>query len=244
MLHSRGCRTGKEILTLLKTGYADGANARWRALHEISIVIAFIAKYGNDTAERYLRHEVIESHKAALEYQEYYKKLGYEPLSEEKLEKIKREYDSLIVKYGKSYKEQYGWAADDLKLRNPKISQIEKDVKLDHFRPYYRMASHSIHLNPKGIIFPLGLMDLTKPILLAGPSNAGLADPGQCMVISLNQITADLLSLKPSVTTIVYQKVMNQFVTEICKNFAQAHEILQKEENEKFQYRNVDVTNS
>jgi len=37
-LHSRGCQITGEILTLLRSGYAAGAHARWRTLHEIAVV--------------------------------------------------------------------------------------------------------------------------------------------------------------------------------------------------------------
>jgi hypothetical protein len=36
-LHAKGCLVGQEIATLMKHGYASGAHARWRSLHEIAI---------------------------------------------------------------------------------------------------------------------------------------------------------------------------------------------------------------
>lgn len=41
-LHARGCQVSREILTLLKSGYADGADARWRSLHELATTAFFI----------------------------------------------------------------------------------------------------------------------------------------------------------------------------------------------------------
>lgn len=41
-LHARGCQITSEIILLLRNGFADGAHARWRTLHEISIVAYFI----------------------------------------------------------------------------------------------------------------------------------------------------------------------------------------------------------
>src|SRR5699024_117475 len=37
-LHSRACQTSYEILELLKSGFADGAYARWRSLHESEVI--------------------------------------------------------------------------------------------------------------------------------------------------------------------------------------------------------------
>jgi len=35
--HARSCQVALEILTLLQNGFADGAHARWRTLHEIAV---------------------------------------------------------------------------------------------------------------------------------------------------------------------------------------------------------------
>ena len=37
-LHARACQVASEVLTLIKSGYPDGAHARWRSLHEIAVV--------------------------------------------------------------------------------------------------------------------------------------------------------------------------------------------------------------
>ncbi len=40
-MHARACQVAYEIFTLLKSGYADGAHARWRCLHEPESVTQF-----------------------------------------------------------------------------------------------------------------------------------------------------------------------------------------------------------
>lgn len=52
-LHARGCQIGYEIYLLLSHGFADGAHARWRTLHEISVVASFISTHGQKVAESY-----------------------------------------------------------------------------------------------------------------------------------------------------------------------------------------------
>ena len=37
LLHARSCQVTREIVALIEAGYADGAMARWRTLHEISV---------------------------------------------------------------------------------------------------------------------------------------------------------------------------------------------------------------
>src|SRR6185503_264527 len=45
-LHARSCQIGSEVLVLLRSGFPDGAHARWRTLHEIAVISMFIAKHG------------------------------------------------------------------------------------------------------------------------------------------------------------------------------------------------------
>jgi NTP pyrophosphatase (non-canonical NTP hydrolase) len=176
-LHARACQITSEILSLLKTGHADGAHARWRTLHEISVVSSFIAKHGDDLAEAYLLHEGIETYKAARQYQTHCKTLGYEPLTRKEFAEIEATYKKLIERFGNKYEDQYGWASLVIKNK-PTFAEIEKTVGLNHLRPYYRMASHNVHANPRGVFFRLGLYPEISDILLAGPSDAGLYDPG------------------------------------------------------------------
>jgi hypothetical protein len=57
----RACQVTDEILVLLENGFADAAMARWRTLHEIAIVSAVLAKYGEEIAERYVYYQIVES---------------------------------------------------------------------------------------------------------------------------------------------------------------------------------------
>ena len=67
-IHARGCQMSRAILTLLRSGFADDAHARWRSLHELAAISSFISKHREeDVAERYLRHEIFQQRKLALE---------------------------------------------------------------------------------------------------------------------------------------------------------------------------------
>lgn len=46
VIHGRAMQIYLEIICLNKNGFADGAYARWRSLYELSIISAFISKYG------------------------------------------------------------------------------------------------------------------------------------------------------------------------------------------------------
>jgi hypothetical protein len=155
-LHARACQVAGEVLTLLKAGYADGAHARWRSLHEITVVLLFLSSSGEETAKKYLLHEAIESYKAALLYQKHCERLGCEPFTEKEMDKFKLDREQLVDQFGKSFAEDYGWAATELGIDKPCFRDIENKVELSHMHSFYKMASHNVHANPKGVFFKLG----------------------------------------------------------------------------------------
>ena len=69
----RGCQVTDEVICLLENGFADGAMARWRTLHETAVVAAIISQGGENAAERYVEHQAVESKRAMT------KRLGSKP---------------------------------------------------------------------------------------------------------------------------------------------------------------------
>jgi len=226
-LHARACQIASEILVLLKSGYADGAHARWRSLHEIAVVGSFIKINGNEIAERYLLHNNIESYKAATLYQKYCEALGNEPIHQEEFDSMQAGCEKLIKRFGSSYKNDYGWAASVLGKDKPTFCDIEEKSGLDHLRPYYKMASHNVHANPKGVMFKLGLHPDTQNILLAGPSNWGFTDPAQGAAISLGLITVTLLTTKPTIDNLVLSRVLQVLESEIGEEFFRVQQVIE-----------------
>ena len=223
-LHARACQISSAILTLLRSGYADDAHARWRSLHEIAVVASFISKHGKDLAERYLFHERVQQYKLACEHQEFCDRYSDESLSQEGFDSLKREFDRLIDRFGKPFKEDYGWAASVLRPARPTFRAIEEHVNLDHLRPLYKIASDNVHANSHGANYRLGLYLAQEKVLLAGPSNARLADPGHANAVSLNQVTTTLLATRVSLDTVVVMKILKKLVDEIGETFLQSHQ--------------------
>lgn len=202
-MHARACRIAEEVLALLRAGFGQAALARWRVMHEVAVVASFIADHDQDTAEGYLLHENIEAWRAMQELQVKVDRLDAEPFTEEEQREAEEVFNELVARYGKKYAGPYGWAQKALASHDARYDKervtfqtIENAVSLDHLRPYYRMASHGTHANPKGILFSPDLIETQPEVLLAGPSSTGFADPGQCALISLNQVTASLLGYK------------------------------------------------
>jgi hypothetical protein len=193
-LHARGCRVAGEIYTLLKSGFADGAHARWRTLHEIAIIAQFIAKHGDATAEQYLLHDGIRAFKAAKRLEEHTSNLAWDPVKPVELRALEENRNALVSRFGKSFSTEFGWALSALgSHNNVGLGHLEADLGLGHWRPFYAWASDGVHGGPGGL-WPMGVADHGGPYLLAGPSNAAIADPAQNTALSLAQILSALFT--------------------------------------------------
>ena len=227
---ARACQVGTEILRLLESGLADGAYARWRTLHEIAVVSLFISEHGNVVAERYLLHETVESYRAAEQFNKYAKKLGYTPVSKNEITTLQKEVDRLCEKFGKDFKMQYGWASAVLKNESPKFSDIEAAASLDHLRPYYKLASHNVHAQPKGVFYRMGLLGRFSNALLAGPSNVGLDEAASFAVVSITQITMCVLAIRTNMDSLVYMHLLSKIGREIDPLFRRAQRRIEKDD--------------
>lgn len=54
-IHARALQIYLEIVCLNKNGFADGAYARWRSMYELSVISAFIKKYGENVAKSFVQ---------------------------------------------------------------------------------------------------------------------------------------------------------------------------------------------
>jgi hypothetical protein len=219
-----------EILILLKSGYADGANARWRSLHELAVISFFLLDNNNDVSKRYLEHVIIKNFKEAEDYRKYCKKLGYLPIERKEFNKIKKEKEKICRKYSDRFQDDYGWIPRSI-LSNRNFRALEGHVKLDKLHPLYNLSCDSVHGGAKGF-YRLGLMDdYQNKILLAGASNYGLADPLQNTAISLLHITICLLNLEPDFESITQMQIMMNYTSEIGIKSVSIQKQIEKEES-------------
>jgi hypothetical protein len=219
-LHARACQISQEILCLMKSGFSDAAHARWRAIHEVSVTAMFIAKHGQECAERFYFHDVVDSFDGMREHKKYESRLNEKAPEQYDIDECKARYDSLVEKYGKKFAGHYGWASYLFPDHNRVgFGALEKDVKLDHMRPYYKWASQNIHSGSKGTINRLGLNEATEDILLVGQSNSGMTAPADATAISLSQITCTILMLHPTIDNIVLMNVIHDFQVRVGEEF-------------------------
>ncbi len=230
-LHIRSCQVAEEVLVLLQNGFANGAMARWRTMHEIEVSAHFIGKYGNECAKRYKDHQFVESSRGVQEYESARERLGYAEIPAEDREEIDKQYKQVLQKHGNEFGGQYGWAAADLQIKKPTFKELQSSVGIDYLRGHYRMASHGVHANPRGIYFSLTSL-FSSDEIVAGASNAGLADAGEGAARALVSISAALLSLSPSLDHQVAIRAMQLLQSEIASAFLQAHWKLHRDESQ------------
>jgi len=227
-LLTRACQVTDEIACLLENGFADGAMARWRTLHEIAVVAAVISQHGETIAERYLDHQFVESKRAMDKYLACHKQLGYRPLPVREQKKIQRNYDKVVAKYGKPFATDYGWAAFHLNSNRPTFAALEAAAGRADMRAHYQMGNDNIHAGIKSIFVRLGLMDYQ--LFLAGRSNAGFTEPGQNAAITLTRLSVLVCMTEPNFDDLVAGSMMATLGEEIPRLFAKADKQLRQDE--------------
>ena len=235
-LHNRACQVVAEIITLLEAGYADGAMARWRTLHELSVVADIIHDGDDYLAERYLDHNVVDSKKAADKYMDTLKFTGFEPIARAELEQIKSDFDIMIAKHGKNFGFEYGWASEITgNQKNPKFIDLIKKSKRESQQPFYKMASFNVHANARSLFFRHTNMASHSGVI-SGASNAGLCEPGINTAYSLCQISANLLpDENPIIDNLIAVETLSRLRDNSVKGFELANQMLEDEDLEYFE---------
>lgn len=233
-LHARACQVMEEVRILLGAGYADGAMARCRTMHEIAVTGMFIQQHGEHVAERFVLHQYVESRDALKILEGREAALNEEPIDQAELSEGNDKVAELCRRFGDPFETPYGWAAEALSNRKPTFRDVERATNMGHWRPYYKLASHNVHSSSKGAFERLGLMKNDGTVLLAGASNFGLSLPAHSASISLVQMSAALNQLHPNLDGIVIMRVMQLLCDELGETFLRASNKLRTDE-ESFQ---------
>ncbi|KQZ22440.1 hypothetical protein ASD50_21260 [Mesorhizobium sp. Root552] len=228
-LHVRAIQIASEIMVLMENGYADGAMARWRTLHEVACVAMVLYDGGEALAERYLAHEIVEAKKGLGQYQQCHTRLGYAPFAKRAAARIEKDYADAIRRYGKEFGGDYGWVAAHLGNPKPNFSNIEDAAGLAMMRSHYKMASHNVHASTKAIVYQLGSLD-RRYAVIAGASNVGFVEPGQNLALSLLHITMLLLPTSWTLDKIAQLMALNKLHDRIPRALAQAERAIARDE--------------
>ncbi len=228
-LLTRALQVSDEILCLLQNGFADGAMARWRTLHEIAVVAAVIRLHGNEIAERYIAHQHVESKRSMTKYLESAPRLGYRSLSQRAEKRIQKSYEKVVAAYGDDFKTDYGWAAAHLKKKRPTFADLEAAAGRAEMRSHYQMGNDNIHAGVKSMYVRLGLMG-NYDALLSGRSNVGLTEPGQNTAHTLTQLAVIACSTEPTVDDNVISMMLLKLRDEIPRCFARVEARIQRDD--------------
>src|SRR5207237_157915 len=127
-------------------------------------------------------------------YQQYCTQLGKESLDAATPRRLENRRDELCRRFGREYEQDWGWAAEAIGTARVTFADIERSISVDHMRPYFKLACYSNHAGSKGLWYDLGksLVPPGQDVLLAGPSDAGLFDPGSLTAIAVFQVTVCL----------------------------------------------------
>jgi hypothetical protein len=209
-LHARSCVIAAEVYELMRTGHPNGAMARARTLHEHAVTAYVLAEGTDEDAEGYLLHAAIENYRRAPVFQAAAQHLNYEPFSDDEMDEMRRTRDALVVRFGADFASQYGWASAIVGKPNPTFRDLELRAGISHLRPYYQWYSDAVHAGAKAAEAAVHVQG-GQPVLLAGQTDVGLADPAQSAMFALSQVTTTfLLTLRPPTFEILLQLVAIQ----------------------------------
>lgn len=221
-LHARSCQVSNEICTLLRSGFADGAHARWRTLHELVTVGEFLLDAPDQVSKMYVVHADVARAKEAEEFQRRQHSFGYERISDADMAQIIAAKEVARSKFGTDFLKDYGWATQHLKANYNKkrkkrnitsFADIEEATNKSRLRNYYKLANRNVHAGFWGELSRLG----NDPkwignFLLAGPSHFGLAMPAYNTAYSLGLLTVGLLVHDRTFETLISAKALTLLV--------------------------------
>ena len=210
---------GYEILTLLRSGFADGAYARFRTLYETVVIGNFIFDNGNDAATRYLDFSIIDDLKKAEIFNEYTSVLNEEQVSSKEISSLKEEKLKLIEKYGENFaKGDYGWVSSLLNKKRVTFRDIEERIDFSHMRPYYKLASSNIHTSSSSLYSHIALPSKDNSKILTGASGYGIDIPCRLASHYLVMMTGNLLlNQSQTLVQIIYGQLLRKLGDDIIK---------------------------
>lgn len=219
-LHARVMLVASECASLLNQGYADGALARWRTIHETTIVLVLMVNHGDVLAERYLDHEAVDVwHEYVTETAAAGLDLAHALREDPDAQVLRDEYDAALTKHGSSFKGTYGWAKGivprvDGSNNAPGFADLAAAAGRAAEADDYKFASYHIHPTARSVDARLGMLGYEG--LLTGPSNAGLEVPAayvaDSVVLAMAYYDHDALALESNVAVRLAERIRDELI--------------------------------
>lgn len=197
-LIERAYETTGEIISLVREGYADGALARWRSLHEVCVTAMFLAHRSDRCALMYLSHHCVEE----LRLLEVDKSSGTAHSVNAQLDRytsdLRVKVAALSKQFGAAFVRDYGWATVELGRKKTTFRDLESQVGLETLRRGYQKANSTVHGG--------ALATLTRVSLGPGAIDGDEAPPAYGCEVAVQYASASL----------------SMMVTELCLEAADA----------------------
>ncbi|MBR1151920.1 DUF5677 domain-containing protein [Bradyrhizobium sp. JYMT SZCCT0428] len=197
-IHARALLVASECLCLMKCGYPDGALSRWRTLHELTVIAAFLSQNSGEVALRYLVSFEFRAVEAGEQMKKYAPRSKVEPPTDTEINALRSRCASHKTVFGPNIGNgDYGWASDVIGKSRPNLLDLEEAVGLDHWRPRFKWSSQHNHGGHRPIGSLLAVTEVKSPVFAIGPSNSGMVDPLHMTALSLTKATSALLISRP-----------------------------------------------
>ncbi|HFK1782949.1 TPA: DUF5677 domain-containing protein [Bacillus cereus] len=238
-LFAKAIVISKEIYTLLKSGFSDGAMSRWRSLHECNVYFRNLTsrysdkEFTDDLICKFIDYSFVEDYQELTKYRKKDDKFKLDQIEANNIEK---NYKVVLKKYGNDFRKPYSWAKALFPSKNKiYFSDLEKNAGINRLSIYYKQANYHIHASPTGLYNSLGnILDerMQKYGYVFGPSNYGLSIPGQLTIISLAQIATSLLLLNSNIDKLIRAKVFRKYADNAGLEFDRVQNEIEQEEIE------------
>lgn len=216
--HAKALQITREVMLLLDNGYPDAAMARWRTMHEVNVISAFVKKHGLECATRYIHHQEIDRLKSLRKHNECAEELGWKPVPEASIMAQEQVQKELVESYGKNFKSPYGWAEAFTNHPAPNFTTLAVNAGYGHWTALYKASSYSIHSSYTGLIGTSINPNLNEETWLVGQSGEGLLNPAQLVAISFCQVTIRTISLEQTTEKLPDLIALSRLLSELIKS--------------------------
>lgn len=232
-LHQKSTLLSSEIIYLIKGGYSSAAISRWRTLLETSVVAVFLAMNNEEVSKRYIDYEIVETKKELNSYLENSKYIGFEEIPEEVILRINNRYNEILLKYGREFKNDFGWASKVLNNAKPNLHILMDFTDSQYMKPFYRFSNNYIHGGSKSLLYNLGYINgILGDNTISSPSNIGFTDSAQLCALSYYNSTLAFLSVAPNEEDLSLMTMLYYKISRIANEFSEIEEEIRKDEEE------------
>ena len=209
-----------EIVVLGRNGYADGALARWRSLHELCVIAMFLAKQPDRCALMYLLHHRVEELKLLDVDRSSGTANAKDIHSDPRISKLRREKAALVARFGKAFGGDYGWASVELGEARTTFRDLENHVGLNLLRRGYQRANSTVHGGALATLTRVSLSDSTVDGAAVPPAY-GCEVAANYAASSLSMLVAELCTETESADLLTMSAVVHKHAKRIRENIAE-----------------------